>query len=235
MRKAKQYLKKKPDNGFTLIEVLIALAMLSIMMGLLFSSMRTSVETWHVAENKVDITNKKAVFYQFFKQHLIHAKPVYEINSDDKDETRVTNIKKMVFQGDSTHIRFVSALPSASIRKGEQIFDVGISQKNPDTISVTLTPYRVERNLVDEAILIDHVKQLEFSYFGKINETFDRIWGSEWNNMEEQPRLVKIKVVLDDGSIWPDMIFPLKISAWHTTSINQQDYKIFNNGNDKTK
>ncbi len=229
MTKAKQLFKK----GFTLIEVLIALSMLSIMMGLLFTSMRTSVEGWHTAENRVERTNQKAVFYQFFKQHLVNAKPLYEIN--DNDETQLTDIKKMIFQGDSTHIKFVSSLPAASIRKGEQIFNIGMSQKNPDTITVTLTPYREQKNSVDESILIDHVKQLEFSYFGKINENFDRIWETEWHDMEEQPRLVRIKVVLDDNSIWPEMIFPLKIVSWHTSSSNQQDYKSFTDGNDKTK
>ncbi|MFM8340588.1 MAG: prepilin-type N-terminal cleavage/methylation domain-containing protein [Methylomonas sp.] len=228
MIKVQQLFKK----GFTLIEVLIALSMLSIMMGLLFASMRTSVESWHTTENRVDETNKKAVFYQFFKQHLVNAKPLYEINYDN---TRLTEIKKMVFQGDSTRIKFVSTLPAASIRKGEQIFNIGISQKNPNTIAVTLTPYREQKKSVDESILIDHVKQLEFSYFGKINENFDRIWESEWHDMQEQPRLVRIKVLLDDNSIWPDMIFPLKIASWHTSSLNQQDYKSFNDGNDKAK
>jgi general secretion pathway protein J len=82
---------------------------------------------------------------------------------------------------------------------------------------------------------LDHVKQLQFSYFGKVDENFDRIWESEWNDMEEQPRLVRIKVVLDDESLWPDMIFPLKVSPWHTATSKQQDYKSFTNGNDEKK
>lgn len=230
MKKANDYLKIKKPKGFTLIEVLIAMALLSIMMGLLFSSMRTSAESWHIAENKVDRTNKKAVFYQFFKQHLINAKPVFEINSIDNEKNDLTNIKKIVFHGDATHIRFVSALPAASIRRGEQVFDVGTNSKRPDTITVTLTPYRQQQNIVDESLLLDHVKQLQFSYFGKVDENFDRVWETEWNNMEEQPRLVRIKVVLDDESLWPEMIFPLKVSAWHTAISNQQDYKSFTNG-----
>lgn len=235
MKMAIGYLKNEKHKGFTLLEILIAMALLSIMMGLLFTSMRTSVESWHIAENKVDQTNKKAIFYQFFKQHLINAKPVFEINSEDRNKNDLTDIKKIVFQGDSTHIRFVSALPAASIRKGEQIFNVGLNSRIPNTITVELTPYRQKQNIVDESLLLDHVKQLEFSYFGKIDENFDMIWESEWNSMEEQPRLVRIRVILDDESLWPDMIFPLKLSAWHTSTSNQKDYKSFNNGNDENK
>jgi general secretion pathway protein J len=235
MKTDNNYLNIKQYLGFTLIEVLIAMALLSIMMGLLFSSMRTSTESWHIAENKVDQTNKKAMFYQFFKQHLINAKPVFEINAIGNDKNDLTDIKRIVFRGNETHIRFVSALPAASIRKGEQIFDVGTDLKSPNTITVTLKPYRQQQNIVDETLLLDHVKQLQFSYFGKVDENFDRIWESEWNDMEEQPRLVRIKVVLDDESLWPDMIFPLKVSPWHTATSKQQDYKSFTNGNDEKK
>lgn len=223
-----KYFKRHNNQGFTLIEVLIAMSLLSIMMGLLFVSMRTVIESWNIGEAKAEKINKKAVFYQFFKQHLINTKPLSEFNSESVNNTM--QIPKMVFKGTAQNIRFVSALPSASIRKGEQVFNVGINPQQPSSIIVSLIPYRQSQTQsVDESELLDHVRNIEFSYFGKLNENFERDWQSEWQDTEELPRLVKIKVVLEDESVWPDMVFPLKISAWHTSVNNQQDYKRFDN------
>jgi general secretion pathway protein J len=217
-------------GGFTLIEVLIAMSLLSIMMGLLFFSMRTAFESWNIGEAKVEQINKKAVFYQFFKQHLTNSKPLFEYKLENENSTE---IKKMVFQGTSEQIRFVSALPAASIRKGEQIFNIGFNPQQTNSIIVSLTPYRQPQQTGEQTQLLDHVKQIQFSYFGKFNENFEREWQTDWLESEELPRLVRIKVVLDDESIWPDMVFPLKVTAWHTASNSQPDYKSFDNTDDK--
>ncbi len=221
-------------QGFTLIEVLIAMSLLSIMMGLLFFSMRTAVESWNIGEAKVEQINKKAVFYQFFKQHLTNSKPLFEYNSDSNKKSQ-PEINKMLFQGTSQTIRFVSALPAASIRKGEQIFNIGLNPQQTNSIIVALTPYRQPQQQAEQTELLDHVKQIQFSYFGKLNENFEREWQNDWLESEELPRLVKIKVVLEDESIWPDMVFPLKVSAWHSAVNSQPDYKSFDNANDEKK
>jgi general secretion pathway protein J len=155
---------------------------------------------------------------------------LYEYKLDNENSTE---IKKMVFQGTSEQIRFVSALPAASIRKGEQIFNIGFNPQQTNSIIVSLTPYRQPQQTGEQTQLLDHVKQIQFSYFGKFNENFEREWQTDWLESEELPRLVRIKVVLDDESIWPDMVFPLKVTAWHTASNSQPDYKSFDNTDDK--
>ncbi len=58
-------------RGFTLIEVLIAMTLLSIMVVLLFSSLRICAQSWEQGENKITEVNEVAVVYNFFQPAFI--------------------------------------------------------------------------------------------------------------------------------------------------------------------
>ena len=58
------------NTGFTLIEVLIAMSLLSIMMLLLFSSMRVSVRNWDAGEKRINKVSDAATAHNFFRRHL---------------------------------------------------------------------------------------------------------------------------------------------------------------------
>jgi len=64
--------------GFTLIEVLIAMTLLSIMVVLLFSSLRICAQSWEQGENKIAEVNEVAVVYNFFQRHLSSAIPLWD-------------------------------------------------------------------------------------------------------------------------------------------------------------
>ncbi|MCX7073653.1 MAG: hypothetical protein NTZ70_02390 [Methylococcales bacterium] len=51
----------------------------------------------------------------------------------------------------------------------------------------------------------------ELSYFGLSDETGELVWQSEWLNKEQQPRLVKILLELDDGRYLPEIEVALNI------------------------
>ncbi len=61
---------KQQAQGFTLIEVLIAMTLLSMMMVLLFASLKICADSWEKGENKINEVNEFAVVYYFFNQHL---------------------------------------------------------------------------------------------------------------------------------------------------------------------
>lgn len=200
-------------SGFTLIEVVIAISLLSIMMVLLFASMRIGAESWNTSESKLDSVNKKAVVYQFFKQHLSMAKPVFELN----DPNQVTDISqtKLVFQGSAEAVIFVAGLPMASAHKGLQIFKVGLDPKKSDKLTVWLTPYLLrKRQKTEQADLLEGVESIKFAYFGQSTIDSIAMWSEQWERVDQQPQLIKVSIKLKDESFWPDMIFPLKITGY---------------------
>ncbi len=117
----------RQPNGFTLIEMLIAITLLGVMVTLLFGSLRIASQSWHNGETKIDQVNRKAVVYQFFKRHLSSARPLPEFVVADRDQLQNNTEQeplKLSFQGMPQSLRFVAPLPAASARKGLQVFAI---------------------------------------------------------------------------------------------------------------
>ena len=67
--------KTLSQPGFTLIEVLLAMTLLSVMMTLLFASLKICAESWEQGEKKINEVNEIAAAVNFFQRHLTVAKP----------------------------------------------------------------------------------------------------------------------------------------------------------------
>lgn len=204
-------------NGFTLIEVLIAMTLLGIMVVLLFSSLKIAAESWNAGENKIIEVNKKAVVYQFFKRHLTTIRPVAAQTVSNNDDDSLE--PQQAFQGQSRTMRFVAALPVSAARKGLQVFEIAADAAEPSTIMVALSPYQqTEPGQPERVVLLERVKSFAFAYFGKQEENGEAGWHDDWTGIDRLPQLIKVGISLDDGSYWPEMVFPLKISGQAATT-----------------
>ncbi|MCK9605655.1 MAG: prepilin-type N-terminal cleavage/methylation domain-containing protein [Methylomonas sp.] len=212
-------------NGFTLIEVLIAMTLLGVMVVLLFSSLRIAAESWNAGESKMAAVNQKAVVYQFFKRHLTAIRPLPMLNTEPSYSLDAVP----AFQGFPQSLRFVAALPASSARKGLQLFSIALDPENSATLLVALTPYRVteaDQEPVKPEVLLESIAGLKFAYFGRIEEFAEPQWLEEWAAIESLPSLIKVSIALKDGSYWPDMIFPLKITRAANTQSVADDGQI---------
>ena len=200
--------------GFTLIEVMLAMTLLSIMVTLLFGSLKICAESWNRGETKIAEVNEKAVVYQFFKRHLPSIRPLWDDFSGDD--------RQFSFQGEPNRLQFVSIFPASSGRKGLQIFEIAYDKANDGQVKVMLNPFypAVEEQQweEEEVILLEHVEKFEISYFGKeggenFEDDNEGEWLDQWMEKESLPALVKITIELESRSFWPEMIFALKLAA----------------------
>lgn len=200
---------KRNFAAFTLIEVLIAMTLLSLMVVLLFSSLSVGAKSWEQGESKIANVNEIAVVQQFFNHHLGHSTPQW--NDFDPEKDRVFS-----FQGKKNSLQFVSEFPASAERSGLQLFDVKLQEKNKQRfVEVTLTPFfplaEGEDFFEDTIELVNGVERFELSYYGLNAETGEYTWQDEWLLKEEQPRLVKIILELKDGRFIPEIIIALKV------------------------
>ncbi len=199
------------SHGFTLIEVLIGMTLLSLMVVLLFSSLTIGAKSWEQGEKKITDVNEIAVVQQFFNHHLAHATPQW--NDFDPEKDRLFS-----FQGKKETLQFVAAFPASAERAGLQLFLLELKEKDKQRfISVTLTPFfplaEGAEWFQDDVELVRGVQRFELAYFGLNDETGEFVWQSEWLNKEQQPRLVKILLELDDGRYVPEMIVALNVDS----------------------
>ncbi len=217
------------QQGFTLIEVLIAMTLLSMMMVLLFGSLKICADSWERGENKINDVNELAVVYNFFHQHLSLAQPLWNDFSNEK--------QSFSFQGNDHSLQFVSAMPVSAGRSGLQLFTVDLqSENNERFIKVTLTPFfSLTEGAAwhkEEEILINHVSDFTLTYFGSDDGTNLGSWQDKWLAKNVLPSLVKINITLDNDIIYPEMILELKVVG-ATNTINPTSEPVMNN-NPKT-
>jgi general secretion pathway protein J len=211
----KRFVKKIPA-GFTLIEVLIAMTLLSLMVVLLFSSLSIGAKSWEQGESKIADVNEVAVVQQFFNHHLAHATPQW--NDFDPEKDRVFS-----FQGKKDSLQFVSAFPASAERSGLQLFNVKFQEKNKQRfVEVTLTPFfplaEGEEFFEDTIELVRGVAHFEIFYYGLNAETGEYVWQNEWLEKEEQPHLVKILLELENGHFVPEIIVALKVDGSYSNA-----------------
>jgi len=212
---------RQRSQGFTLIEVLISMTLLSMMMVLLFGSLKICADSWEKGENKITAVNELAVVYNFFHQHLSVAQPLWNDFSNEE--------KSLSFQGDAHSLQFVSAMPTSAGRSGLQLFTVDLQSDNNDNfIKVTLRPFFPLAEGAawhkEEEILISHVSDFTLAYFGSddLLGISEASWQDEWLAKNSLPKLVKINISLDNDVIFPEMIIELKVvgQSDHINSAN---------------
>ena len=187
------------------------MTLLSLMVVLLFSSLTIGAKSWEQGEKKITDVNEIAVVQQFFNHHLAHATPQW--NDFDPEKDRLFS-----FQGKKETLQFVAAFPASAERAGLQLFLLELKEKDKQRfISVTLTPFfplaEGAEWFQDDVELVRGVQRFELAYFGLNDETGEFVWQSEWLNKEQQPRLVKILLELDDGRYVPEMIVALNVDS----------------------
>ena len=206
--------RKQSTQGFTLIEVLIAMTLLSVMVVLLFASLRICADSWEKGETKIDDVNRIAVVYQFFKRHLVVTKPVW-------DDFTVADIRTFAFQGTPQTLQFVGDFPASADRAGLQLFSIKFHEENQlkptgsgSEIKVSLTPFypmtEGEAPPPEEVSLIKKVAHFSIAYFGPDDVGGESIWQEAWLEKETLPQLVKINIELENNIYWPEMVFELK-------------------------
>lgn len=202
---------RRAAEGFTLIEVLIVMTLLSIMVVLLFASMKICAGSWEKGEAKIEAVNEVAVVYNFFQRHLTVAKPLW-------NDFAVSDERTFAFQGNVQTLQFVSDFPASAGRAGAQLFSLQLEEVDQQrNIEVTITPFFPAADgqelTKDKVTLVKHVSEFSMAYFGVDENTGQAAWQDHWLDRDVQPQLVKINIALDNGVYWPEMIIPLKVAS----------------------
>lgn len=209
----------KSGQGFTLIEVLLAMTLLSVMMTLLFVSLKICAESWEKGEKKIFEVSETAGVVNFFQRHLVMAKPLW---NDFTQEERLFS-----FQGDRQSLQFVSSFPASAGRAGLQLFNIRLVKENRENlIKVTIVPfYPVAEGddwLTEEETLIKGVADVSLAYFGQEEGETESRWLDQWRERDQLPKLVRIKIELENKVFWPEMDFELKLANGMNVSVMEE-------------
>lgn len=206
---------KAKQSGFTLLEVLLGMSIMSIMMLLLFASLRICVQNWNAGEKKIAQISQAAIVQNFLQNKLYAAMP---LDADFFEE------KQFSFQGDKEKMQFVAAMPASASRLGLQLFNLSIKkpigEQEGSQLLVDIQPFFPQADAEewggDPVVILKKIKQLRFAYFGsdsddQSNFADDLAWQDDWLERKSLPRLISIDVELTNGEVWPQLVVALKV------------------------
>jgi general secretion pathway protein J len=215
MRALRHKLPGGRDSGFTLVELLLAITLMSILLGLTYSGLRAATRSSEQGEKLLAAGGELRASHQFMRRQLNQMLPLPFAVTDDAAELRV------VFEGDAQHIKFVAPMPGYLGTGGPQVQLVEIVNGD-DGGSVVQFSHALLQGFEEEflydrepVILLEGVDSAGFEFLGKDEEGELIGWTSSW----DQPDLLPVAVRLDlafqeDLNLrWPDLAAGVRIDA----------------------
>ncbi len=195
------------ESGFTLLEILIGLVLLSIMMTLLFGSIRMGAKVWDTGEKRAFEVDRRLIIQNFLRRHLTRARPVID-DFTDRDEPVFS------FSGTQDSVQFVSLLPDSAGRGGMHLFKLAVEDSDAGKVLlVKLSAFYPSLDGVEQEIedvrLINDIDTMALAYFGLDegeNSDDEASWQDDWEDRNDLPQLVKLTVRMKDGTEWPPLI-----------------------------
>jgi prepilin-type N-terminal cleavage/methylation domain-containing protein len=187
------------EGGFTLIEVLVTLALLAFVLVLTAEGVRYARATWKAAA-RLDQHSNSDVSETFLRARLAEAMPVYE--------QRKAGVMRVLFQGTREAVSFVAPAPNGPVGAGLYRYVLEAAAAAPPaqpSLIVKLVPHQatlaeaMAEPRPDRHVLVRNIKSVSFRYFGRGEIKAQPAWHSAWTRTDAMPSLVEIAVARDDS------------------------------------
>jgi len=196
------------SEGFTLVELLVAMVLLGLLSVMLFDGLRLGARAATAIGWKTDRTSEIGVAYEFLDKALGDARLL--TTSSDAPETAGLPPN---FDGDPDAVSFIAIPPAQLALGGFQLLHLATEEDGRGTRRLIVSWRQVNRGGTPLAgaplrpsILLDQVRSAEFAYFGAADPNAPDGWQERWPARSDLPRLVRLRVVMADGWQAPDMI-----------------------------
>ncbi len=203
--------KISQSQGFTLIEIMVAMVILSMIMLLLFSSLFTANKYWKIGENRIEKNDEVRLVSSFIRKQISQTVPMLWI--DD-------NKRKLLFEGKHNELFFTSTLPSHRGGGGIHSLTLKVIQiDNKNQLGMTYSllipdviPFSGNADDDEQFVTIaNDIDSIHLSYFGKEENDENPGWFDVWKNDNFLPQLVRIQISSHgETTVWPVIEIPIK-------------------------
>jgi len=225
--------RARAARGFTLVELLIALAMVSLIMVLLFAGLRVGTRSWDLVDITAERVGAVRLAHGFLLRTLIQARPV---------SLMFDGALLPLFAGDAERVEYAAPLSEHVGVPGVYILRLQVEGAgrqraliltrwlmHPQVLEGTLEGTVKWEPLTEGAqmglggvaldrdaaagafgrtLLLEGVAEIQINYYGVLAGENDPAWHKEWLEQPAPPALIRIHLSTVDQT-WPDLIVAL--------------------------
>lgn len=219
---------ERPSRGFTLVELLIAMAMIGLITLVLFSGLRLGSRAWETVETVSNRTNDLRLADGFLVRVLSEIRPA---------KTVIEAEEVNIFGGDAARLEFAAPLSEHVGLAGLYALRLTLEEQDstqalvvtrwflhPEVMeggddfppweplekdkTMSLDEFPADMDAADGAfgrtLLLEGVRELEIAYFGLADGDSDPDWHEDWLGQSRMPDLVRLRIAAKNQS-WPDI------------------------------
>jgi general secretion pathway protein J len=193
----------RSDAGFTLVELLVALSLLSLLTLALVGSFRFGVQAWGRSAVQSERLDNGIIVQQLLRHLITDVYPLYVSN----DPTH----RYVDFEGTKTSMKFLSSAPIVLGGGGRAQFRIFPESRAGQNELILIAKRELDNRdgstASNRKLLLSKFNALEFSYFGKGRADREQAWHDTWIGEPVLPQLVRISVRFPPGGaqVWSDL------------------------------
>jgi len=190
-------------RGFTLVELLLALTLMSMLLALAYGGLRAATRATDRGQTILEDSSRIRMAHQFVHKQLNQALPLVFAQDEDGGE-------RTVFMGQADRIRFVAPMPGYLGFGGPQVQELAII-RGEDSLELVLSHALLqgfEEGFLYERppiLLLENIDSASFSFLGLDEEGELAGWSSSWEQVGMLPESIALDVEFTDDVYiqWP--------------------------------
>lgn len=198
------------ETGFTLLEIMVALVVLSMIVTTAFGALRMGERSWEAGLARTNQTETLRAVAGVLQRQFNQALPLSW--TEDAETT-------IAFSATREQVRFIAPAPQHHGSTGLFEYTL-VLEPLADSAQLVLyyllhdpdsTGLQAGGSDRQRVLLVDELKTASFSYYGSPVAEEPPQWHSQWNNDAETfPHLVRVRLISKQGQRpWPELVLAL--------------------------
>jgi general secretion pathway protein J len=198
------------EAGFTLVEMLVALALFGLLSVVLFDNVKFGVHAWRSGSARSDELQRSVATQEVLRRLLGNLYPMIAAESAAQPQVD--------FDGTREAVMFLSDAPVVTGGAGRFRFKLSVDRGRDRTdLAMTAVPElaSAESASATRTLLVADIEGAELAYFGAPAPGASAQWSDSWQKQNEVPRLIRLRVAFRAGDprTWPELVVAPRVRA----------------------